>query len=176
MNEIITQPPSVGVQPLKFSKPARALYATCPLWNSDVTEPPFPIHKYATFVMGMRQYRPLPFRDFSKTIYRLSQLGALEIKPSGLREFIETDPFQNQLDNLGRTYLLHNNVYMRFRRDGYSAPSEKEAVHTLMLIGAEQALTDIAEVIGLPHPFDNKKFPHKKLFRDPRDPILPVLR
>mgnify|MGYP001571834199 FL=1 len=117
----------------------------------------------ASLFLGKMPYCLVPFADFTTCIMRLAGLGALEIKPSYLKEWIESNTLESELENLTETFLLHNNVYMRFRRT--SEIYGDDAVHGLTILGRKDAVIETARQIGLPHPFDKNLYPYTSLFQ-----------
>ena len=166
---------SIGEDVPKFIVPHKALYATSPRWDTRFYQAPFVFDEDDMFVLGRQPYRPVPFPILLNAIGLLAKLGAMEIKPTYLKERFDLDPLQDSLDNMNETYLLCNNIYMRFRKDHTSAGKDK-AVHGFIMLGQEQTIINLANHLGLPHPFDDNLYPYKELFKDSREFPLFVLR
>ncbi len=172
-NKIISPRQQPFTLQFQFQMPARALYATSPLWDASRHDPPFLIKEDsdAAFVLERYPYRPVPFQEFGLALSNLHALNAIQIKPSYLKEGIDRSALEDSIEDMGVTYLLCKGVYMRFRKDS----DEKQPIHTMVMLGDAQDIVALAGSVQLPHPFDKSLYPYRHLFKDTRLCPLPVL-
>lgn len=151
-----------------FARAHRALYITSPSWDPNKGSPTFHITGHVSLVIGHSPYRPVPYADFVSALLKLQELGAVEVKPSFLRERFESHWLQDNLDDLTATHLICNNTYLRFRK-GSEEYGDKTA-HGLIVLGSIDSVIQLTKRISLPHPFDNERI-HIEIFLSTRATI-----
>ncbi|MBD3249454.1 hypothetical protein GF336_05395 [Candidatus Woesearchaeota archaeon] len=144
---------------LSFITPTEAFYATSPSWDRSKYELPFKIPKHATSDLKRDPYRPIPIDTFYHSLKRLEKIETIEMTPSGIKEAIDRDRFEN----LGCNYLMADNVLMRFRKDS-SYLQKEPLIHTFSMIGSSKNILELSKKIDLPHPFDDDKYPYRDYF------------
>ena len=144
-----------------FLVPEKALYISDPKWLSHKTNIITESHRY---VMGssyaISNYRPIPGDVFDDSLKELMKMGAIEIRPSDLRESIDRDSLKDSIQNKTLKYLLTNGVLIRLRNDAEG----QDLANTLIMLGLKDDLVDLATKIGLPHPFDKREYPYRNIF------------
>lgn len=167
MNEIM--------HPLGFSfqEPDRAFYAVSESWKG---KGPHKITEDMAYVIDQGRktsnYRPITAEIFMSALRNMANKGAIQIKPSELKEAIDYDPSDFSEGDI--TFLLFKDVLFRIRKD--NAGKDNPNIHTMMMIGLEKQVIDVAQELVLPHPFDSSLYPYKKDFIAPPDYVIKVLR